>query len=43
MINEIINGISRAIDTEFNTGKTTYEIYTESLEQGLNEDRKSVV
>lgn len=43
MINEIINGISRAIDTEFNTGETTYEIYSESLEQGLNEPCFSIV
>lgn len=34
MINRIIDAISISINTEFGDG---YEIYTESLEQGLNE------
>lgn len=40
MINEIIDGISVAINTEFGDG---YEIYTESVEQGLKEPCFSIL
>lgn len=37
MINNIINGISQRIDEEFNINGDEYNIYTESVEQGLKE------
>lgn len=37
MVNKIKMGISQAIDAEFNTGDTTYEIYAESIEQDFDE------
>lgn len=37
MINHIVDAISIAIDAEFNQETDTYDIYTESLEQGLKE------
>ena len=40
MINEIIDGISVAINTEFGDD---YEIYTESIEQGLKEPCFSIL
>lgn len=40
MIKKIIDGISIALNAEFGDG---YEIYTESIEQGLNEPCFSVV
>ena len=40
MINEIIDGISVAINTEFGDD---YEIYTESIEQGLEEPCFSIL
>lgn len=40
MINEIISGISRAIYAEFGDG---YEIYKESIEQGLQEPCFSIL
>ena len=40
MINKIIDGISVAINSEFGDG---YEIYTESIEQGLNEPCFSIL
>ena len=40
MINEIIDGISVAINTEFGD---TYEIYTEDIEQGLKEPCFSIL
>lgn len=40
MINKIIDGISEAIFTEFGTG---YDIYTESIEQGLEEPCFSIL
>ena len=40
MINEIIDGISEAIFTEFSDG---YDIYTESIEQGLEEPCFSIL
>ncbi len=40
MINAIIDGISMAINKEFGDG---YEIYTESVEQGLNEPCFSIL
>lgn len=40
MINKIIDGISAAINFEFGDG---YEIYTESIEQGLTEPCFSVL
>ena len=40
MINSIIESISISLNAEFGDG---YTIYTESVEQGLDEDRKSVV
>ena len=40
MINKIIDGISVALNTEFGD---TYEIYTESVEQGLEEPCFSIV
>lgn len=36
MVDEIITGISRAINAEFNTGGDTYAIYAEKVEQGLS-------
>lgn len=35
MINKIITGISQALDTEFNSENEEYTIYTEDVEQGL--------
>lgn len=40
MINKIIDGISEAIFIEFGTG---YDIYTESIEQGLEEPCFSIL
>jgi hypothetical protein len=40
MLNEIIDGISVAINTEFGDD---YEIYTENIEQGLNEPCFSIL
>ena len=40
MINKIIDGISVAINAEFGYD---YEIYTESVEQGLNEPCFSIL
>ena len=40
MINKIIDGISVAINAEFGDD---YEIYTESVEQGLNEPCFSIL
>lgn len=40
MINKIIDGISEAIFTEFGDG---YDIYTESIEQGLSEPCFSIL
>jgi hypothetical protein len=40
MINKIIDGISKAINEEFGNG---YEIYTEEVEQGLQEPCFSIV
>ena len=40
MINKIIDGISVAINSEFGDG---YEIYTESIEQGLTEPCFSIL
>ena len=40
MINRIIDGISVAINTEFDD---TYEIYTENIEQGLKEPCFSIL
>lgn len=40
MINKIIDGISKAINKEFGDD---YEIYTEEIEQGLNEPCFSIV
>lgn len=40
MINKIIDGISIAINSEFDD---TYEIYTESIEQGLKEPCFSII
>ena len=40
MINKIIDGISEAIFTEFGDG---YDIYTESIEQGLIEPCFSIL
>ena len=38
MLNKIITGISQAIDSEFNSEDSTeYTIYTENVEQGLDE------
>lgn len=37
MINKIITGISQALDTEFNSENEEYTIYTEDVEQGLEE------
>lgn len=37
MINKIITGISQALDTEFNSESEEYTIYTEGIEQGLDE------
>lgn len=38
MINKIITGISQALDAEFNSAKNEkYAIYTEGIEQGLDE------
>lgn len=38
MLNKIITGISQAIDFEFNSEDSTeYTIYTENVEQGLDE------
>ena len=35
MINKIITGISQALDAEFNSENEEYTIYTEDVEQGL--------
>lgn len=45
MINEIIDAISLAIDTEFNgdTSPAPYEIYTQLVEQGMNKPCFSIV
>lgn len=43
MVNKIIAGISQALDAEFNTGDTLYEIYTESIEQGFDEPCFSIL
>lgn len=40
MIQDIINSIAKSIKTEFGTG---YNIYTENIEQGLNEPAFSIV
>lgn len=40
MINKIIDGISKAINKEFGNG---YEIYTEEIEQGLQEPCFSII
>nr|DAL93838.1 MAG TPA: tail completion protein [Caudoviricetes sp.] len=37
MLNKIITGISQALDTEFNSDNEEYTIYTENVEQGLDE------
>lgn len=37
MLNKIITGISQALDAEFNTEDEGYTIYTEDVEQGLDE------
>ena len=37
MLNKIITGISQALDAEFNSGNEEYTIYTEDVEQGLEE------
>lgn len=37
MINKIITGISQALDTEFNSENEGYTIYTEDVEQSLDE------
>ena len=37
MLNKIITGISRALDDEFNADGDEYTIYTENVEQGLDE------
>lgn len=42
MINKIIDAICIAVDKEFNTTPGSYEIYTESIEQGLQEPCFSV-
>lgn len=43
MINKIIDGISAALDAEFNTTADGYEIYTENIKQGLSEPCFSIV
>ena len=40
MINKIVDGISKAINKEFGNN---YEIYTDGVEQGLNEPCFSIV
>lgn len=42
MINKIVDAISVSIDDEFNQSENAYEIYTESLKQGLKEPCFSV-
>lgn len=37
MINKVITGISQALDAEFNSENEEYTIYTEDVEQGLDE------
>lgn len=37
MLNKIITGISQALDAEFNSENEEYTIYTEDVEQGLDE------
>lgn len=37
MLNKIITGISQALDAEFNSENEEYTIYTEDVEQGLEE------
>jgi hypothetical protein len=43
MINSIIDAISMSVDAEFNTTPGTYQIYTESIEQGLEEPCFSIM
>lgn len=37
MVNKIITGISQVLDAEFNSGSEAYTIYTEKVEQDLEE------